>query len=384
MDVIDLEKSSVEIARKHLLKGVSFRELGRIYHASPSTIQRRLARWLVEGRFDLRDRMGEKKTAVIVSRDDELGERLARKTGIWRARVVHITGAEEAYHAEYLDEQDSDRSQALYRASDELHRCLGEVAGELVLNSLRKNITIGLSSGRGVGFAVEKMGELIQRTPSWGKGFESAHLVSLCGGAHIGMCESNNRRDFDADENIFTLASLLKVPRRNISYMIGPVSSSQQHEEHWSRNRFNIDLAVIGLGQLSTRHHYFRDYNELQLKALSGPIHELIASQTRDPEQAGCIAEIVLRLYPTSKTYLAPEYNEAISKTNSTIVAVPPEILKKAGEVMLIAGGTQKLAALYGILKGECPGVPIEKTNLTLITDTWTAEQLLKRIYDAA
>jgi len=226
------------------------------------------------------------------------------------------------------------------------------------------------------------MGELIQRTPSWGKGFESARLVSLCGGAHIGMCESSNRRDFDADENIFTLASLLKVPRRNISYMIGPVSSSQSITERWPRTRLNLDLAVIGLGQLSTRHHYFRDYNELQLKALSGPIHELIELQTRDPEQAGCIAEIVLRLYPTNRTKLAPEYNEAINKTNSTIVAVPTESLKKAGEIMLIAGGMQKLAALSGILKGECPGAPIEKTSLTLITDAWTAEQLLKRIYD--
>ena len=382
MDVIDLDKSAAEIARKHLLKGMTFRELGRIYHASPSTIQRRLTKWLAKNRFDLHDRMGEKKTAVIISRDDELGERLARKTGIWRARVVHIAGAEEAYHAEYLKEPDDGQSQAANRASDELHRCLGEVAGEMILNSLRKNITVGLSSGRGVGFAVEKMGELIQRTPSWGKGFESARLVSLCGGAHIGMCESSNRRDFDADENIFTLASLLKVPRRNVSYMIGPVSSSQSIAERWPRTRLNLDLAVIGLGQLSTRHHYFRDYNELQLKALSGPIHELIELQTRDPEQAGCIAEIVLRLYPTNRTVLAPEYNEAIKKTNSTIVAVPPESLKKAGEIMLIAGGMQKLAALSGILKGECSEAPIEKTSLTLITDAWTAEQLLKRIYD--
>jgi DNA-binding transcriptional regulator LsrR (DeoR family) len=378
MDVIDLDKSAAEIARKHLLKGVSFRELGRTYHASPSTVQRRLTRWLTENRFDLRDRMSEKKTAVIVARDDELGERLARKTGIWRARVVQITGAEEAYRTEILEDQDNGQGEAVSRASDELHRCLGEVAGELILTSLRKNITVGLSSGRAVGFAVEKMGELVQRTPSWGKGFESARLVSLCGGAHIGMCESSNRRDFDADENIFTLASLLRVPRRNVAYMIGPVSSNQNNSERWSRNRFSLDLAVIGLGQLNTRHHYFRDYNELQLKALSGPIHELIESQTRDPERAGCIAEVVLRLYPTINTDLAPEYNEAIRKTNSTIVAVPPESLKKASEIMLIAGGRQKLAALSGILKGECLGAPIEKTSLTLITDAWTAEQLLQ------
>jgi uncharacterized protein YjcR len=60
MDVIDLDKSAAEIARKHLLKGMTFRELGRIYHASPSTIQRRLTKWLAKNRFDLHDRMGEK------------------------------------------------------------------------------------------------------------------------------------------------------------------------------------------------------------------------------------------------------------------------------------------------------------------------------------
>jgi DNA-binding transcriptional regulator LsrR (DeoR family) len=77
---------------------------------------------------------------------------------------------------------------------------------------------------------------------------------------------------------------------------------------------------------------------------------------------------------------LAPVYVEAIRKTNSTIVAVPPETLIKAGEIILITGGMQKLAALYGILQGECPGVPIEKTNLTLVTDAWTAEQLIKKM----
>jgi len=46
MDVIDLDKLASEIARKHLLENVSFKELGKMYYTSPSTIHRRLTKWL--------------------------------------------------------------------------------------------------------------------------------------------------------------------------------------------------------------------------------------------------------------------------------------------------------------------------------------------------
>ena len=50
MDIIDLDKLASEIARKHLLENVSFRELGKMYYTSPSTIHRRLTKWLADGR----------------------------------------------------------------------------------------------------------------------------------------------------------------------------------------------------------------------------------------------------------------------------------------------------------------------------------------------
>jgi DNA-binding transcriptional regulator LsrR (DeoR family) len=380
MDVIDLDKAAVEIARSHLLKGASLRELGRAYHTSPSTIQRRLIRWLAQDRFELNDRLSVRKTAAVTGFDDRTGERLARRTGIWRARVVEISGAEEACSRDYLEDPEGELARAAFRASDELHRCLGEVAGELLFASLRKNITIGLASGRGVGFAVEKVKDLVQKSPSWGRGFESAHLVSLCGGAHLGVCDSTNRRDFDADENVFALASLLRVPSRNVSYMTGPVSLGPGERPRRSGNRLGLDLALMGLGQLNTQHHYFREYNQLQLQALSGPIRDLIESQSRDPDRYGCIAEIVLRLYPVGSDALGAEYAEGIQETNKTILAVAPDMLRNAGEVVLVAGGIQKLAALRGVLFGRCSEAPIDKTNLTLVTDYWTAEQILKTV----
>jgi DNA-binding transcriptional regulator LsrR (DeoR family) len=380
MDVIDLDNLALEIAQKHLLKNLSFKELGRMYYAAPSTIHRRLMKWLEEDRFELRDKLGERKAAYIISREDDLGESLVKKTGIWRARVVSVAGVEQAFTRQYLDKADSQDAQAAYRASDELHRCLGEAAAELIFNSLRKNLTIGLSSGRGVGFAVEKLAEIVHRTPSWASGYESIHLVSLCGGAHIGMWEFSNSRDFDADENVFALAALLKVPRENVFYISGPISMDPLGRRLETSPAYNLDLAVLGLGQLNTQHHYFRDRNELQLKAMSGPIRRLIEWQAQNPDLLDSVAEIILRLYPVGGKPLSPEFLETLRETNKTILAIDPGKVKNAGEIMLIAGGRQKLNALYGVLSGQCPEAPIDKRNLTLVTDAWTAEAILQRI----
>jgi DNA-binding transcriptional regulator LsrR (DeoR family) len=161
--------------------------------------------------------------------------------------------------------------------------------------------------------------------------------------------------------------------------MIGPVSLDQGEQPRSQKRRPGLDLALIGLGQLNTQHHYFREYNQLQLKALSGAVRTLIESQSKDPDRTDCIAEIVLRLYPVGDETLDAECVEAINETNKTILAVAPDILRNAGEVVLVTGGIQKLAALRGLLFGKCRQAPIDKTNLTLVTDSWTAEQILNR-----
>jgi len=382
MEVIDLDNLALEIAQKHLLKNISYKDLGKTYYASPSTIHRRLRQWLAENRFELHDKLAAKTNAVINGRDDDLGEMLVRKTGIWRARVVRISGVEPAYTRNYLEKRDSESAQASFLASDELHRCLGEVTAELILNGLRRNMTIGISSGRGVGFAVEKLGEIVRKTPSWTSGYESIRLVSLCGGVHVGKWGNTNinSRDFDADENVFALAAILKVPRNNLTYMTGPISMDSRRQPLDTGPKYNLDIAVIGLGQLNTQHHYFRDISELQLKAMSGPIRKIIESQASNPELYDSLAEIVLKLYPPGKGTLPAEFLETLREVNGTILSVAPESIKNAGEVIMIAGGRQKLDALCGLLTGGYPEAPIDKKNLTLVTDAWTAEAVLNRI----
>ncbi len=378
MDIIDLDKLASEIARKHLLENVSFRELGKMYYAAPSTIHRRLKKWLAEGRFELQDKTAANNDVRMISRDDGLGEELVRRTGIWRARVVRISGVDEAYTEHYLEKPDSQNAQAAYRASDELHRCLGEAAAELMLNSLRRNMTIGISSGRGVGFTIEVLKEVGRKTPSWASGYESIRLVSLCGGAHIGTWEYANSRDFDADENVFSLSSLLKIPRQNVSYISGPISTDAKNHQPEINPKFSLDMAVIGLGQLNTQHHYLRDYNELQLKSMSEPIRRIIEWQTRNPELRDSVAEIVLRLYPAANKSLPLEFLETIRETNNSVLAITPEKIQNAGEVILVAGGRPIVNALKGVLTGGYPDAPLDKKNLTLVTDAWTAETMLK------
>jgi hypothetical protein len=182
----------------------------------------------------------------------------------------------------------------------------------------------------------------------------------------------------DADENVDGFGS--RVPRSNVFYITGTVSMDPNSQLWKSDLNINLDLAVIGLGQLNTQHHYFRDHNELQLKAMSTSIRKLIEWQSNNPELLDSIAEIVLRLYPAGSKPLPEEFLDVIHETNNTILAVPPDKIRKAGEIMLIAGGSQKINALHGILTGRFPEAPIDKKNLTLVTDSWTAETILQKL----
>ena len=382
MDIINLDKLALEIARKRLLNNVSYKELGRQYFTSPSTIHRRLSGWLKENRFELQDKLASKKTAYVEGKDDSLAEELVRKTGIWRARVARIAGVEQAYTEQYLAEPESLSAQAAFAASDDLHRCLGEVAAELIINSLRKNMVLGISSGRGVGFTIEALADSVSKSPAWINGYDSIRLISLCGGIHVGRWGQSdfNIRDFDADENVFSLAAALKVPRKNLTYVTGPISQhlSGQGLDHHSK--FNLDIAIIGLGQLNTRHHYFRGIGEFQFNNISDPAQKIISWQAENPGLYDGLAEIVMKLYPSSNKNAPADFLKAIKAMNDTILSAPPVMIKNASEVMLIAGGRQKVEALCGLLKGEYPDAPIERSNLTLVTDSWTAETILKKI----
>jgi DNA-directed RNA polymerase specialized sigma24 family protein len=294
MDIINLNDVALEIARKRLLENLSYKELARRYYTSPSTIHRRLTAWLKEGRFELQDRLAAPQSAVITGKDDILASQLVRRFSIWRARVVQISGAEGAYTDHYQESPESPAAQAAFKAGDELHRCLGETAAEIILAGLRKNMTLGIASGRGVGFTIEAIGQTVKQSPAWVSGYAGIRLVSLCGGGHVGQWSPGNfsARDFDADANVFALAAALKIPRRNITYVTGPVPAYPSASTAESVHGLDLDIALIGLGQLNTRSHYFRNLDQLQMDVRSEAIRQIIDWQAKNPEFYDNLADV--------------------------------------------------------------------------------------------
>ena len=374
----DLDALGFEIARAKLLEGRSFEELAADYPYSKAVIHRRFQKWQEVKRFELVDTWDTTTAARVDRLEDELAEELARRTQIWRARVARIVGAEPAYTNEYRGNPGTRAVQTAYSASDALHAALGEVAAELLLNALSPHTVVGLASGRAVGFAVTRLEQLEKRSPAWFTGYKSLHIVSLCGGTRVGRWGTATGRDFDADGNAYYLGEILKVPLANRSYMHGWIS---QPSEPTPDIKFTLDLALVGLGVLNTQHHFFRHNPEVQLGAISRPLERIRKCQRANGDLLDSVAEIGHRLFPVGRREALPdEVATAIDQINREIRAVPVERIRGARQTILIAGGAQKVNGLLKLVTGNCPEAPVNLRNLTLVTDAWTARELLSGV----
>ena len=242
-------------------------------------------------------------------------------------------------------------------------------------------MTIGLASGRGVGFTIMKLAELAEKQPSEFRGLDSIRLVSLCGGGHVGTWATPINRDLDADQNAFVLGSILRIPRTNVRYMGGWISLDPEQPQGELDFHYQLDLALVGLGQLNTRHHFFHHYGEVQLGAMGAPLQTIKDWQERDQSLLFKIAEIGHRLFPVGGVEGLPQdCLDAVDEVNQRILAVPHQKLMQATEVILVAGGAQKVHALSMLLNSRCPDAPIDLRKLTLVTDAWTAEEIIRQI----
>ena len=371
-DADDLEHQALSIAADHLLRGKSLRELAPIYSASASTLHRRLAAWRKEGRFELVDRRSF--AARIESRDERLEEELARRTQLWRARVVRINGVDSAASDDYLLGPTTPAAMTAFRAADELHRALGSAAAELFLSSLKRHANVALASGRGVGFTISSLEDAAAQHPSWLRGFETVHIESLCGGGHVGTWATPVTRALDADQNAFALANVLGVGKTNVDFMGGWIAS--KGNRRLRRNR-RIDLALVGLGQLNSRHHFYYHYQEVQLGEMAEPLARIRRLQESDPSLISSIGELGHRLFLVGAGPFPAELQTAVREINEATLSVSPERLTAAGEVILVAGGAQKTHALVQLLSGNCPDAPIDPARVTLVTDSATAAAVL-------
>lgn len=140
-------------------------------------------------------------------------------------------------------------------------------------------------------------------------------------------------------------------------------------------------MALVGLEVLNTRHQFFLHHDQnVQLGAIAPYIKTLKELQSGDPALLDSVAGIAHHLFATGQREYPDRLLEAVDGINREVLVVPPERVRTADEVIMVAGGAQKLNALVDLLDGRCPGAPVDLDNLTLVTDAWTAEQVLERL----
>ena len=379
--VDDLDGEALEIATRYLLDRWTLKQLAGRYHRSPATLHRRLAKWLDDDRFELIDTRAVEATPRVVDIDERLSEALSDCTGIWRAHVAVVEGVGDAYSEDYLKPDDSAEANRAFEAHDRLHEALGRVAATYFASRLGRGMTIGVSSGRGVGFLVMGLAELGRERPSLLRGYQTIRIESLCGGARVGAWAVPTVRALDADENVFQLSSILGVQRSGVTYMRGWISGERRPEADDASNGPPLDLALVGLEVLNTRHQFFLHHDQnVQLGAIAPFIETLKELQSEDDTLLDSVAGIAHHFFATGQREYPDRLLEAVDGINREVLVVPPERIQTAAEVIMVAGGAQKLNALVDLLDGRCPGAPVDLDNLTLVTDAWTAERALERL----
>ena len=374
-----LDQFALEIARRNKLEGESLQKLSSIFPAGATTLHRKLKGWLEEGRFELTDKWSGQTTAFQAAIDEPLGERLARETSIRRARVAHLTGVEPANGEDYLLQATSERGQAAYQAGDYLHRALGDVAARFLIDRLRPQMTIGLASGRGVALTVDRLEDLAKDRREWMSGYQGVRIFSLSGGSWMGTWAMPFNRPLDADANVFHLGTILHVSPGIRTYVGSWLLAGERVAEQPSYEGVRLDLAIVGIGQLNTGHHFLRPDAALQLESMSDALASIREFQDKDGDRHASIADICHVLFYVGTGQPPDQIAKAITDLNNAMSTAPRETLKSAEEVILVAGGAQKEEALYHFVKGNCRGAPIDPARVTLITDSWTANRILER-----
>ena len=378
----DLDGQALEIASKYLLDRWTLKQLSSKYHRSPATLHRRLTKWLDSGRFELTDTRTEESVPRVVGINDRLSDALSGRTHIWRAHVAVIDGVVDAYSENYLGPDDSAEAQRAFEAHDRLHLALGQVASSYFASRLRRGMTIGVSSGRGVGFLVMGLADIAEERPFLLRGYQSIRIESLCGGARVGAWAVPTVRALDADENVYQLSSILGVPRSGVTYMRGWISGERRPDmERDASAGPPLDMALVGLEVLNTRHQFFLHHDQnVQLGAIAPYIETLKELLSEDDTLLDSVAGIAHHFFATGRREYPHRLVQAVDGINREVLVVLPERIRTAAEVIMVAGGAQKLNALVDLLGGRCPGAPVDLDNLTLITDAWTAERVLERL----
>lgn len=295
-----------------------------------------------------------------------LSDELARAAGIRRA-LVAATG-----HDTTLSDGD-------------LHRRLGDLAARFLWeSSLRPGDRIGVGPGRGVGCTIHELSPLVpERLP-----YPGYRIYSLTGGT-TGAPSPEWADIVDADHNAEGLARHLNASAddwANVTPVHLPIFVPSERDAvlgivapHLldpppSGPPLDLDVALYGCGVLSHGHHLVA-YRSRSTEAVEAEL-DLLARDVW-PEAPSAVID-VCEHYLVGEDVperLRPAVEDVVARLNDRVVAVAPAILARARERVLVAGGRYKFAAVLASLIA----VPAMRPT-TLVTDEWTARQLLETL----
>ena len=372
-------ETAVSAAKLYFEQNADIRAIGIRLQKSQQTIRRLLAMGKQDGWWTLQVATQDDAQGLL-SYNEELADQLCRRTHLYNAQVVKTFAVEAAYTDGYLSSKDQER-RAAYLAGDLLHEKLGLAAARYVVDSLMHEFAIGVASGRGVMYTILALERFLREDARTAK-LQGLRVLSLCGGMKVSPWEKQLRTDLDADTAAYQLTNVLGIGRDRVGYVTGPVSDDDpvrylRNLEGQLSATQRIDIALLGLGVLDSGHHFFR-FQGPQLEPISEYLNELRRRlvQGRPSHQ---IAEIAHRLFWVGEGSVPADFRRILDEFNSKIVGASPDTLKRAREVVLVAGGRQKLLALRRLCFGEAEEVPIHLGASTLITDEWTAKGILAR-----
>jgi len=417
-----LEEFNLDITRRALLDFVSLdkiatdisKQLGEPIKAN--TLSRVVRGWIEAGRYDLILSGGGKINLLPLTTNESLEEDLRRKTRLNNASVLNIKGLESAFNEDYRLNPNSKRAQMAYQHNDDLHKLLGILGAKTLINYLKplvganKKITLGVTSGRGVGYTIGALADLHKKDDTLLEDFDDIRLQSLCGLGLIGpwgtmssygQGSSTNATlaVLDADTNVKLLQGLFQTNDIKENVKLCNLGVSNNTGANQIDCYESLDVILAGIGCLNTRHNFLWSADKasaVHYSAINKPLQKSEKISGKYPELFTAVADIGHTFFITCNekdiTSTAgakenPGYSEELIKAvsvleqsvkdiNNKVLRVAEARLHEARTIM-VAGGHQKREVLRAFASGGCKGPPIEPQRTWLVTDNRTAKYIL-------
>jgi DNA-binding transcriptional regulator LsrR (DeoR family) len=374
---------SFELARRHYEDGVSLKTIAGIDGIS----YRNISKLITDGR--------NKSWKISVSRElelptnvslnDELALALRNYIGFNRSVVIDCSPNPNARN-DWYKSPDFSRQEKAALANDLLHLELAMGAAIHLAPKFRHFDRIGIASGRAITYTAFFLKNNPNRFPYLST-LMNLELFSLSGGQYDFRWSTGNNPhldvlplNLDANNAVSYLAQATRTVATKRYLVNWPISCSNpelraQFPNHLKIEDCRLRLTLLGLGVLNTRHHYYSHPEGLE--PINEELNQLKKFQEEDPTLFDSIGEICHYLFLLGRHKNAEKIREVIESLNKKIVSVNIQTIMNSIDTYMIAAGVQKLALLSMFTPEYASSIPISLARTTLITDSWTAQQII-------